>query len=110
MPKVGFNGYFIQFREAHTFFDRWYSHEANPYLEGEHITVDEARELHRRSRSPRSRSADLLYHAVGHGWTCEPFGISGLGWEAAEERTAGRDVSSIWPRSTASASSGAASR
>src|SRR5262249_47050158 len=25
MPKVGLNAYFIQFREAHTFFDRWYS-------------------------------------------------------------------------------------
>ena len=25
----------------------------------------------------------LMYHKVGHGWTCEPFGISGLGWEKA---------------------------
>jgi hypothetical protein len=23
----------------------------------------------------------LIYHAVGHGWTCEPFGMPGLGWE-----------------------------
>jgi len=27
---------------------------------------------------------DLLYHAVGHGWTCEPFGVPGLGWDAYE--------------------------
>ncbi len=26
----------------------------------------------------------LIHHAVGHGWTCEPFGISGLGWEEQE--------------------------
>ena len=23
----------------------------------------------------------LVYHAVGHAWTCEPLGIPGLGWE-----------------------------
>ena len=23
----------------------------------------------------------MVYHAVGHGWTCEAFGISGLGWD-----------------------------
>jgi hypothetical protein len=27
----------------------------------------------------------LLFHAVGHGWTCEPFGIPGLGWEYPPE-------------------------
>ncbi len=24
----------------------------------------------------------LMYHAAGHGWTCEPFGISGTDWKA----------------------------
>lgn len=23
----------------------------------------------------------ILYHAVGHGWTCEPLGLNGLGWD-----------------------------
>ncbi|MBU0611135.1 MAG: hypothetical protein KKI08_24865, partial [Armatimonadetes bacterium] len=26
LPKLGFNGYFIQFREAYNFFQRWYEH------------------------------------------------------------------------------------
>ena len=26
----------------------------------------------------------MLHHAVGHGWTCEPFGIPGLEWKAEE--------------------------
>ena len=26
----------------------------------------------------------LLYHAVGHGWTCEPFGIPGNSWDKRE--------------------------
>jgi hypothetical protein len=25
----------------------------------------------------------LIYHAVGHGWTCEPFGVEGLGWDTS---------------------------
>ena len=77
MPKVGFNGYFIQFREAHTFFDRWYS------AKGEHISVERARELTAEAVA-EIKKRDLLYHGVGHGWTCEPLGICGLGWEADE--------------------------
>jgi hypothetical protein len=23
----------------------------------------------------------MIFHGVGHGWTCEPFGIPGLGWD-----------------------------
>jgi len=84
MPKLGFNGYFIQFREAHTFFDRWYSHEDNPNLQGKHITIDEAREFTARTVA-EIKKRDLLYHAVGHGWTCEPFGISGMGWVKSEQ-------------------------
>ena len=32
LPKVGMSAYFIQFREAYNFFQRWYEHESNPYL------------------------------------------------------------------------------
>lgn len=27
----------------------------------------------------------MLYHAIGHGWTCEAFGIPGLGWEPVKQ-------------------------
>ena len=81
MPKVGMNGYFIQFREAHTFFDRWYAHTGNPLVEGRHITVEEAKGFTAEVVAEIEKR-DLLYHGVGHGWTCEPFGIGGLGWEA----------------------------
>jgi hypothetical protein len=79
-PRLGFNSYFIQFREAFTFFDRWYSHTGNPIKKGEELSVDRAQELSA-SAVDEIEKRDLLYHAVGHGWTCEPFGISGLGWE-----------------------------
>lgn len=78
--KVGFNSYFIQFREGYTFFDRWYSHINNPLKEKEPFSVEKAREFVR-SLEKEIKRRGLLYHAVGHGWTCEPFGIPGLGWD-----------------------------
>lgn len=82
--KVGFNAYFTQFREAHTFFDAWYSHSNNPFLKGEHISVEEAR-AHTAAVVAEIKKRDMLYHAVGHGWTCEPFGMPGTGWSTYEE-------------------------
>ena len=83
LPKLGFNGYFIQFREAHEFFDRWYTHAGNPHMQGEPISVDQAREF-TAAAVAEIKKRDMLYHAVGHGWTCEPFGMSGLGWACSE--------------------------
>lgn len=82
-PKVGFNSYFIQFREGFTFFDRWYSHINNPLKEKEPFTVERAKEFVG-SLAKEIKKRGLLYHAVGHGWTCEPFGIPGLGWDLYE--------------------------
>lgn len=81
-PKAGFNAYFTQFREAHTFFDRWYSNQpdAKPF------TIEDARAI-LRVVVQEIEKRDLLYHAVGHGWTCEPFGVAGLGWDQRETAT-----------------------
>lgn len=79
LPRLGFNGYFIQFREAQTFFQRWYEHEGNPLYAAEEFTTERARELTAKLRAAvKQRGLDL--HMVGHGWTCEPFGIPGPGW------------------------------
>lgn len=83
MPKLGFNAYFLQFREAFTFFDRWYSHRDNPLREPEGVGIAEVREMVRVIEADIAKR-DLLYHAVGHGWTCEPFGVPGLGWDVYE--------------------------
>jgi hypothetical protein len=80
-PKVGFNAYFTQFREAYTFFDRWYRHLNNPNLQPEPFGVDRARELLDRVVGEVTRR-NLVYHAVGHGWTCEPLGLPGLSWDS----------------------------
>lgn len=80
-PKVGYNSYFTQFMEAYTFFERWYRHLQNPFVAPEPFSMDMARD-YMRQISAALRLRGLLYHGVGHGWTCEPLGIPGLGWDA----------------------------
>jgi hypothetical protein len=70
----------MQFREGYTFFDRWYSHRNNPAKPPEDFPVEKAREFTRRIEAELKKRG-MLYHAVGHGWTCEAFGVPGLGWD-----------------------------
>ncbi|MGE5530436.1 MAG: DUF4838 domain-containing protein [Patescibacteria group bacterium] len=79
-PRVGFNAYFIQFREGYTFFERWYGDTGNPGRKKTDFPVERARELVRMAADEIGKRG-LLHHAVGHGWTCEPFGLPGLGWD-----------------------------
>lgn len=75
LPKVGMNAYFLQFRDGFTFFDRWRREtHAAP------LNAQEARD-YCAALIQESRRRDLLLHAVGHGWTCEPFGMPGIGWD-----------------------------
>lgn len=82
MPKVGLNSYFTQFFEAFTFFERWYGHRGNPLLPAAPFTIEQARDFKARLAGELVRRG-LVFHDVGHGWTCEPLGIPGLGWEYA---------------------------
>lgn len=79
IPKAGMNGYFTQFHTPHHFFQRWASHEHNPMLETFDVTPEDA-ECIRDKLIEDITDRGLMYHAVGHGWTCEPFGIKGGGW------------------------------
>lgn len=87
LPKLGMNTYFIQFREAHTFFERWYGHRNNPLKDHPEFTVEDARRCVREVEAEMEKRG-VLYQAVGHGWTCEPFGVPGLGWEPWTEEIA----------------------
>ena len=85
LPKIGMNGYFVQYKVPFTFFDRWYSHSSNPNISGYQLSQEDVihmwslleEEIFKRS---------LMYHAVGHGWTCEPFGIEGSSWSISEKK------------------------
>ena len=79
LPKVGLNGYYVQFQKPHTFFERWYSHASNPALPAQHLTNSDVLAMYR-SLVSEIKARGLMYHAVGHGWTCEPLGLDGNGW------------------------------
>ena len=81
LPRVGMNAYFNQFQIPATFYERWYE----PYLQ--RTEPEQKLELPdiegmRDATVGEIKKRGLLYHAAGHGWTCEPFGIAGTGWDA----------------------------
>ena len=84
LPKNGMNAYFIQFRSAHTFFERWYAHKHNPNMPSELKTAVEIRDIVEEGIKA-IKLRDMIYHEVGHGWTCEPFGIPGQGWDVVTD-------------------------
>lgn len=79
-PKAGFNGYFIQFRTAHEFFERWYQHQRNPLLEKERYSIEDSKRIVEKMIF-EIKKRDMIYHAVGHGWTNEVLGIPSTGWQ-----------------------------
>lgn len=83
MPKVSLNAYFNQFNNPVTFYNRWYEHRCNPFLDGESLSSTEIAAL-RDQTVVEIKKRGLLYHTAGHGWTCEPFGLPGEGWEPRE--------------------------
>ncbi len=80
LPKVGYNGYYIQFNDAFIFFDRWYSHRGSPYIKPEPFSVEKSLE-YVDIVIKEAKKRGLLIQRMGHGWTCEPFGIPNHGWD-----------------------------
>lgn len=82
-PKAGFNAYFLEFETPYTFFDRWYSHRNNSHKQAEPVSVEQVAEFTLQMEK-EIKKRGLLYHAVGHGLTCEPFGLQSLGWDPVD--------------------------
>ena len=80
LPKVGMNSYFTQFMVPFHFFNIWYNNDYNPYFKHESITVDEVKAMVK-ALVAEVKKRGLLYHATGHGWTCEPLGVEGNSWD-----------------------------
>jgi hypothetical protein len=79
LPRVGMNSFFNQFVLPFTFFERWYTHEGNPHLNPVSVSKDDVAGMVR-DHVTEIKKRGMLYHAVGHSWTCEPFGIEGNSW------------------------------
>lgn len=81
-PKAGFNSYYMQFRTAYEFFKRWYSHSSNHLLEKEPFGEEQSAEYVKKIVA-EIKLRDMIYHAVGHGWTSECLGLSSNGWSGS---------------------------
>ncbi len=78
LPKVGMNGYFVQFQTPASFFKRFYN-EPNPYFTKISVEDEDVDRIWAKLEEEIALRG-LNYHAVGHGWTCEPFGIHASNW------------------------------
>lgn len=78
LPKVGLNSYFIQFRTVEFFVNRFYRYPS-PYREFEELSVKELEKIIRDAESEIEKRG-IIYHAVGHGWTCDVMGVDGNDW------------------------------
>ena len=90
IPKVGMSGYYTQFFIPYIFFKRWYAHKGyefeNPLLKGDTLTPDDVASMVKLYEKEIAKR-DLIYQKVGHGWTCDPFGMTSYGWEPVDPAT-----------------------
>ena len=85
IPKIGMSALFIPFFAPFAFYERWYCHRENPYIESTPVTVEETKAM-TREHAAELKKRGLLYHAIGHGWTCEAFGIGANDWNVADRK------------------------
>ena len=82
--KNGYNSYFTQFRDSHTFFERYYNQERNPFQDNRKIPYEKSAEYVKMIVAELKKRG-MLYHAVGHGWHCEVLGLPAKGWHKLED-------------------------
>ncbi len=84
LPKVGMNGYFIQFTTGYEFYQRWYEHKLSTVKKPEEFSVDKAI-LFTDKVIAEIKKRGLVFHRYGHGWNCRAFGMPDNGWTRFEE-------------------------
>lgn len=72
-PKIGLNVYMLEFTNP-DYYSKYYNHQYNPNREEERVTYDTRLQWKRQCEVEIAKRG-LQFHDVGHGWTCEPFGI-----------------------------------
>ncbi len=79
LPKLGFNSFFLQFKEPYIFLERWYHHTLNPTKDPMELTEAFLQDCYKKMHEAMKKRS-LLLHAAGHGWTCEAIGLPSIGW------------------------------
>ena len=84
IPKLGMNGLFIPFFAPFAFYDRWYARNNENNKNGHAaVTVEETKRMVKEHETEMKKRG-LLYHAIGHGWMTEPFGIGSNDWDTTD--------------------------
>ena len=81
LPKALMNSYFIQFDVPEYFF-KWRDNPG-PYAEKEELSVEAIRAMTVSLEDEIARRG-ILYHKVGHGWTCNSYGLTCFEWYPKE--------------------------
>jgi len=72
-PKIGLNVFMLEFTNP-DYYSKYYDHKYNPSREEEPVTYDQRLQWKRQCEVEIAKRG-LQFHDMGHGWTCEPFGI-----------------------------------
>ena len=84
-PKIGLNTFMIEFDNPYYYYVSYYEHRLNPERPNEAVTRDNVLQWKRQCEAEIAKRS-LKFHDMGHGWTCEPFGIdSRYGWIPVSE-------------------------
>ena len=86
LPRIGMNTYFIQFFRPTAFFHNWRINPICPEYEKGPYKPEEIDAIHERI-ALEIRKRGLDHQAIGHGWTCEPYGVPGESWSRKELAT-----------------------
>ena len=77
-PKVGMNVFMTEFFIPNCYYDSYYNHRNNENNRPpEPVTPEQVLQWKRECECEMEKRG-LQFHDIGHGWTCEPLGISSL--------------------------------
>ena len=72
-PKIGLNVYMLEFTNPN-YYAHYYDRKFNPAREKEYLSPETRLQWKRQCEAEIAKRG-LQFHDMGHGWTCEPFGI-----------------------------------
>ena len=75
-PKIGLNVYMLEFTNPN-YYAHYYDRTSNPAREAEYLSPETRLQWKRQCEAEIAKRG-LQFHDMGHGWTCEPFGIEGV--------------------------------
>ena len=73
-PKIGMNTYMLEFDIPSLYYNGYYTHYGSSVREPEPVTKETVLQWKRQCEAEIQKRG-LHFHDMGHGWTCEPFGL-----------------------------------